>query len=73
MKKRKGKFFTKPPFALGGVYPRGEARVLGNRVYLYGSHDRAAQSDFCDYKLKVWSAPLDDLNNWVCRTQLPYP
>ena len=46
--------------------PDGEPRVFGDRVYLYGSHDRAAQSDFCDYKLKVWSAPLDDLNNWVC-------
>ena len=46
--------------------PDGEPRVFGDRVYLYGSHDRAAKSDFCDYKLKVWSAPLDDLNNWVC-------
>ena len=31
--------------------PDGEPRVFGDRVYLYGSHDRAAQSDFCDYKL----------------------
>ena len=38
--------------------PDGEPRVFGDRVYLYGSHDRAAQSDFCDYKLKVWSATI---------------
>lgn len=46
--------------------PDGEPRVFGNRVYLYGSHDRANCDEFCDYKLKVWSAPLDNLNEWVC-------
>lgn len=46
--------------------PDGEPRVFGDRVYLYGSHDRAYSADFCDYKLKVWSAPLDNLNEWVC-------
>ena len=46
--------------------PDGEPRVFGDRVYLYGSHDRAYADDFCDYKLKVWSAPLNDLNNWTC-------
>lgn len=46
--------------------PDGEPRVFGNRVYIYGSHDRAGSDSFCDFKLKVWSAPIDDLNNWVC-------
>ena len=46
--------------------PDGEPRVFGNRVYIYGSHDNAGSDSFCDYKLKVWSAPVDDLNNWVC-------
>lgn len=46
--------------------PDGEPRVFGDRVYLYGSHDRAASEDFCDFKLKVWSAPLNNLNDWVC-------
>ena len=46
--------------------PDGEPRVFGNRVYLYGSHDRAGCDAFCDYKLKVWSAPLDNLNRWQC-------
>lgn len=46
--------------------PDGEPRVFGNRVYVYGSHDRVACDAFCDYKLKVWSASIDDLNHWVC-------
>lgn len=46
--------------------PDGEPRVFGNRVYIYGSHDRVNSEQFCDYKLKVWSAPVDDLNNWTC-------
>ena len=46
--------------------PDGEPRVFGDRVYLYGSHDRVGCGYFCDYKLKVWSAPLSDLNNWQC-------
>ncbi len=46
--------------------PDGEPRVFNNRVYVYGSHDRVASEDFCDFKLKVWSASVDNLNNWVC-------
>lgn len=46
--------------------PDGEPRVFGDRVYVYGSHDNAASDKFCDFKLKVWSAPLNNLNNWVC-------
>ena len=37
--------------------PDGEPRVFGDRIYVYGSHDRKDSIDFCDYKLKVWSAP----------------
>lgn len=46
--------------------PDGEPRVFGNRVYVYGSHDNAGSDKFCDYVLKCWSAPLDDLSKWVC-------
>ncbi len=46
--------------------PDGEPRVFGERVYLYGSHDRPMAGDFCDIRLKVWSAPLNDLEHWVC-------
>jgi hypothetical protein len=46
--------------------PDGEPRAFGDRVYIYGSHDSANSDKFCDYKLKVWSAPIDNLNCWVC-------
>ena len=55
-----------PILPLWEYIPDGEPRVFGDRVYLYGSHDRAGYHKFCDYKLKVWSAPLSDLNNWQC-------
>lgn len=46
--------------------PDGEPRVFGDRIYVYGSHDRADSESFCDHKLKVWSAPLNNLEAWVC-------
>ncbi|MGN0371061.1 MAG: family 43 glycosylhydrolase [Butyrivibrio sp.] len=46
--------------------PDGEPRVFGDRVYVYGSHDRTDSDRFCDYVLKVWSASVNDLNNWIC-------
>jgi hypothetical protein len=54
------------PFLPGYEYiPDGEPRVFGDRVYLYGSHDKAGSERFCDYILKVWSAPLSNLNEWT--------
>lgn len=55
-----------PFFPLWEYIPDGEPRVFGDRVYIYGSHDRPGSIEFCDYKLKVWSAPIDNLNNWTC-------
>jgi len=55
-----------PYLPLWEYIPDGEPRVFGNRVYIYGSHDSACSDKFCDYKLKVWSAPVDNLNHWVC-------
>jgi len=46
--------------------PDGEPRVFGDRIYVYGSHDTAGSDEFCDYVLKCWSAPLDNLDDWVC-------
>lgn len=46
--------------------PDGEPRVFGDRIYVYGSHDRKDSIYFCDYKLKVWSAPVSDPTKWVC-------
>lgn len=55
-----------PILPLWEYIPDGEPRVFGDRVYLYGSHDRVDCDAFCDYKLKVWSAPISDLNKWEC-------
>lgn len=55
------------PYLPGWEYiPDGEPRVFGDRVYVYGSHDRAGSDAFCDHKLKVWSASIDNLHDWVC-------
>ncbi|MCR4598564.1 MAG: family 43 glycosylhydrolase [Acetatifactor sp.] len=55
-----------PILPLWECIPDGEPRLFGDRVYLYGSHDRYGCSRFCDYKLKAWSASVNDLNHWVC-------
>lgn len=55
-----------PILPLWEYIPDGEPRVFGDRVYLYGSHDCPGCEDFCDYKLKVWSASVNDLNHWQC-------
>ncbi len=55
-----------PYLPLWEYIPDGEPRVFGDRLYVYGSHDNAGSTKFCDYVLKCWSAPLSDLNNWVC-------
>ena len=44
--------------------PDVEPRVFGDRLYLYGSHDRFGGHDFCLNDYVGWSAPLDDLSDW---------
>jgi hypothetical protein len=46
--------------------PDGEPRVFGDRVYIYGSHDRKNETEFCDHKIKTWSASVDTPGEWVC-------
>lgn len=40
-----------PYLPLWEYIPDGEPRVFGNRVYVYGSHDRVGHDQFCDYVL----------------------
>ena len=54
-----------PYLPLWEYIPDGEPRVFGSRVYVYGSHDRVGHDQFCDYVLKCWSAPVDDLGHWT--------
>ncbi|MBR0417653.1 MAG: family 43 glycosylhydrolase [Erysipelotrichaceae bacterium] len=46
--------------------PDGEPHVFGDRIYLYGSHDKANSERFCVQDYTVWSAPVDDLSDWKC-------
>lgn len=44
--------------------PDGEPYVFGDRVYVYGSHDKFNGEDFCLGDYVCWSAPVDDLGSW---------
>ncbi len=55
-----------PLFPLNEYVPDGEPHVFGDRVYLYGSHDKANGDRFCMDDYTVWSAPVNDLTNWTC-------
>ena len=55
-----------PYLPLGVCIPDGEPHVFGNRVYLYGSHDKEGGETFCMLDYEVWSAPVDDLTDWRC-------
>ena len=44
--------------------PDGEPHVFGDRIYLYGSHDRACGDTFCELDYEVWSAPVEDVKDW---------
>ncbi len=53
-----------PYLPLWEYIPDGEPHVFGDRVYIYGSHDRANGKVYCEQHYQVWSAPVDDLHNW---------
>ena len=44
--------------------PDGEPYVFGDRVYIYGSHDRFNGHVFCLNDYVCWSAPVGDLGDW---------
>ena len=46
--------------------PDGEPYVFGDRVYVYGSHDRFGAPLFCLNDYVCWSAPVFDLSKWTC-------
>ena len=56
------------PFLPQDVYiPDGEPHVFGDRVYLFGSHDREGGDSFCLEDYKFYSAPLADLSDWTSK------
>lgn len=53
------------PYLPGYEYiPDGEPHVFGDRVYVYGSHDKFNAAIFCVGDYVCWSAPVDDLSDW---------
>ena len=59
-----------PYLPLWEYIPDGEPYVFEDpdhpgkyRVYIYGSHD-SMRNRYCGREQVVWSAPVDDLNNW---------
>ena len=46
--------------------PDAEPHVVGDRVYVYGSHDIFNGLNFCLGDYVCWSAPVNDLGNWRC-------
>lgn len=53
------------PFLSSYEYvPDGEPYVFGDRVYVYGSHDRFNGTQYCQNNYVCWSAPVDDLGSW---------
>ena len=53
------------PFLPSWEYiPDGEPHVFGDRVYLYGSHDKFNGNTFCKNDYVCWSAPVSDLRDW---------
>lgn len=44
--------------------PDGEPHVFGDRIYIFGSHDRFNGNGFCLNDYVSYSAPVDDLTKW---------
>lgn len=55
-----------PFLPLDEYIPDGEPHVFGDRVYLYGSHDKEGGETFCMLDYTVYSAPVGDLSDWRC-------
>ena len=55
-----------PFLPLNEYIPDCEPHVFGDRVYVYGSHDKEGGHTFCMEDYTVYSAPIDDLTDWRC-------
>lgn len=53
-----------PFLPLNEYIPDGEPHVFGDRVYVYGSHDKESGEFFCMLDYVTYSAPLDNLRDW---------
>lgn len=55
-----------PYLPMGEYVPDGEPHVFGDRVYLYGSHDKFGSFFYCNNDYVLYSAPITDLTQWKC-------
>lgn len=55
-----------PYLPLDEYIPDGEPHVFGDRIYIFGSHDREGGSTYCELDYTVYSAPVSDLTDWKC-------
>lgn len=55
-----------PYLPLDTYIPDGEPHVFGDRIYIYGSHDKEGGEYFCLLDYEAWSAPINDLTDWRC-------
>ena len=53
-----------PYMPINEYVPDGEPHVFGDRVYVYGSHDKENGEAFCMLDYVCYSAPVDNLCNW---------
>lgn len=53
-----------PYLPLWEYVPDGEPHVYDGRVYIYGSHDKAGGTAYCEGDYVTWSAPENDLTDW---------
>lgn len=53
-----------PYLPLWEYVPDGEPHVFGDRVYVFGSHDRFDGRAYCENDYVCWSAPVEDLSRW---------
>lgn len=53
------------PYLPGWEYiPDAEPHIFDDRLYIYGSHDRAEAPNYCVENYVTWSAPVNDLSQW---------
>ena len=53
-----------PFLPLNEYVPDGEPHVFGDRVYIFGSHDKEGGDTFCMLDYVAYSASIYDLKNW---------
>lgn len=60
----KKKQIYNPFLPLNEYIPDGEPHVFGDRVYLFGSHDKEGGDAYCMLDYAGYSAPVTDLTDW---------